>query len=225
MDVALVGRALAHERHRHLARAPDLGGERDADGVQDLGRDRRADRDDVVRRMAVVAGHLATARRGVVGRGVLGGQDVARRHPEGQAGRDRAVERGDPVVALLEGPGDADLGALVALAADHERDAPGPVEDPHPLVDRPGEGDHAVHLDELGIAQADGITEMPGRSLEALAPSGLDRRGSRWRRGRRCRRSRGARRAPDRDFPLPCGRTAIGRSASPASDVGRWLRS
>src|SRR6185436_19422666 len=63
--------------------------------------------------------------------------------------------RRDPVLALLEGPGDPDLCALVALPADHERDATRAIEDPHSLVDRPGERDVAVHLQQVGVAQAD----------------------------------------------------------------------
>ena len=112
---------------------------------------------------AVVAGHLAAARRGVAGRRVLRGQDVAGAHPERQARRDRAVERGDPVLALLERPGDPDLGPLVALAADHERDPAGPVEDPHPLVDGPGQRDEAVHLEEVVVGQADRVAEVTPR--------------------------------------------------------------
>ena len=103
---------------------------------------------------AVVAGHLAAARGGSLAVAYCAVMMSRGAHPERQAGRDRAVERRDPVVALLERPGDPDLGALVALAADHERDPAGPVEDPHPLVDGPREGDEAVHLDEVGVGQA-----------------------------------------------------------------------
>ena len=113
---------------------------------------------------AVVARHLAAARRRVGGGRVLRGHDVARAHAEGQARRDRAVERRDPVVAALERPGDADLRALVALAADDERDPAGPVEDPHPLVDRARERDVAVHLDEVGVGQARGRRRGASRS-------------------------------------------------------------
>ena len=101
----------------------------------------------------------------VVGRRVLRGHDVARAHAERQAGRDRAVERRDPVVALLEGPGDPDLRALVALAADHERDPAGSVEDPHPLVERASERDEPVHGDEVVVGQADGLVAR----LESVA--------------------------------------------------------
>ena len=89
------------------------------------------------------------------GLGVLGQHDVARAHPEGQAHRDRAIERGDPVVALAERPGDPDLGTLVALAADDERDPPGSIEDPHPLVDGAGQRDHPVHRQQVVVGQAE----------------------------------------------------------------------
>src|SRR5204862_2869030 len=72
-----------------------------------------------------------------------------------QARRNRAIEGRNPVMTLLERPGDADLGALVALTADHERDPAGTVEDPHPLVDRPRQRHQAVHLDEVVVGQAD----------------------------------------------------------------------
>ena len=62
-------------------------------------------------------------------------------------------------MALLERPGDPDLRALVTLAADHERDATGPVEDPHPLVDGARERDEPVHLDEVGVGQPDRCAE------------------------------------------------------------------
>ena len=155
VDVALVAAPLAHRGHGHLARLADLGGEGDADRVEQLGRDRRRDAHQVVLVRAVVTGHLPTAGPRVVRRRVLGGQDVARTHPEGQAGRDRAIERGDPVMPALERPGDADLGALVPLPGDDERDSTRPVEDPHPLVEAPGQGDEAVHLQEVGVGQAD----------------------------------------------------------------------
>ena len=171
VDVALVGRALAHAGHRHLARLADLGRQRDAHGVQELRRDRRAHRDQVVLVRPVVARHLAAARRRVAGRRVLRRHDVARAHPEGHAGRDRAVERRDPVVPLLERPRDADLGALVALTADDERDPAGPVEDPHPLVDGAGQRDHPVHREEVGVGQAD-------RSAEAVLALGHGHRSS-----------------------------------------------
>jgi hypothetical protein len=58
-------------------------------------------------------------------------------------------------VALLERPGDPDLCALVSLPADDEWNPAGPVEDPHPLVDRPGQGNEAVHLDHVGLGKAD----------------------------------------------------------------------
>jgi hypothetical protein len=43
----------------------------------------------------------------------------------------------------------------VALAADHERDPAGPVQDPHPLVDGPGQRDEPVHLEEVVGRQAE----------------------------------------------------------------------
>ena len=102
-----------------------------------------------------MAGHLAAARRRIGRLRVLGEHDVAGAHPEGQAHRDRAVERGDPVVPAAEGPGDPDLGTLVPLAADDERDPPGPVEDPHPLVHGAGERDHPVHPEQVVVGQAE----------------------------------------------------------------------
>ena len=44
--------------------------------------------------------------------------------------------------------------ALVALPADHERDPAGAVEDPHPFVDRAGQGDEAVHRQEVVVRRA-----------------------------------------------------------------------
>ena len=84
-------------------------------------------------------------------------------HPERQARRDRAVERRDPVLALLERPGDPDLRALVALAGDHERDPAGAVEDPHPLVDGPGQRDEPVHLEQVVVRQPDRGAELGSR--------------------------------------------------------------
>ena len=167
VDVALVRAPLAHHRDGDLAGVADLRRQRDPDRVEDLGRDRRRDRHQVVLGVAVVAGHLAAARGRVAGRRVLRGHDVARAHPEGEARGDRAVEGRDPVVALLQRPGQPDLGALVALAADHERDAAGAVEDPHPLVDRPRERDRAVHGDEVGVGEADRGGERARRGVPA----------------------------------------------------------
>ena len=163
VDVALVAAPLPHARHRDLAGLADLGRERDPDRVEQLRRHRRRDAHEVVLVRAVVAGHLATAGARVVGGRVLRRQDVARAHPEREARGDRAIERGDPVVTALERPGDADLGALVALTGDDERDPPGAVQDPHPLVERPGQRDVAVHLDEVGVGQADRGSEAPSR--------------------------------------------------------------
>src|SRR6185369_204644 len=93
---------------------------------------------------------------------VLGRHDVARTHPEREARRDRAIEGRDPVLALLERPGHAHLGAFMTLAADHERDPAGPVQDPHPLVDGPGEGDEPVHLEKVVGRQAEVGAEWRG---------------------------------------------------------------
>ena len=164
--------ALAHRGHRDLAGLPDLRRERDPDGVEHLGRDRRRQRHEVVRDVAVVAGHLAAARREVDRLGVLRGQDVLGAHPERQARRDRAVERRDPVLLLLERPGDRRLRALVALAADHERDPAGAVEDPHPLVDRARRGDDPVHADQVGVGQPDRRRELRD-ALRRLRGCGL----------------------------------------------------
>src|SRR5262245_33501161 len=106
-----------------------------------------------------MARHLAPTRRWVVGGRVLGREDVARAHPERQARRDGAVERGDPVVTLLERPGDPDLSALVALSADDEGDPARAIEDPHPLVERACQLDVAEHLDQVRIFEPDACRE------------------------------------------------------------------
>ena len=161
MDVALVGRALAHEGHRDLSGLPDLGRQCDADRVQDLRGHRRAHRQQVVCCVPVVPRHLASAGRRIVGRRVLGRHHVPRGHSEGHRGGDRAVERCDPIVALLEGPGNSHLGTFVTLAADNERDPTGAVQNPHPLVDRARERDHPIHLDQLLVGQPDRRSHAP----------------------------------------------------------------
>ena len=160
VHVPLVGRALAHGRQRHLAGLAQLRREGDADRMEHLGRDRRRERDEIVGHVPVVAGHLAPAGREVDRLGVLRGEDVAGLHAERQAGGDRAVEGRDPVLALLERPRDGRLRALVTLAADHERDPAGSVQDPHPLVDRPRGGDDAVHADEVVVGESDRSGEL-----------------------------------------------------------------
>jgi hypothetical protein len=172
VDLALIAAPLAHHRHRDLVRAADLGGQCDAYRVQHLGGHRRADGHQVMVHVAVVAGHLAPSRRGIGGLGVLGEHEVARRHPEGQAGRDRAVERGDPIMLAPERPGDADLGALVTLAADDEGDATGTVEHPHPFVERPRQRDQPVHLEQVGVGETDSLTRMRGAAGRALRSLG-----------------------------------------------------
>ena len=181
MDVALVGRALAHAGHRDLAGLADLGGQGDPDRVQQLRRDRRADRHQVVLVRAVVAGHLAAARRRVAGRRVLGGHDVARRSSRTSctsrsSGRTARSSRG-PSRTPRRSPTCA---PFVALAADDERDPAGPVEDPHPLVDGAGERDHPVHREEVGVGQPDDAPRMrrrPRRRL-AIAPASRPSLGS-----------------------------------------------
>ena len=120
-------------------------------------------REDVVAGVSVVARHLPAAGRGVGGPGELAEHDVARRHSEREDGSDRAVERDHPVVAGLERGNDADLGALVALATDHERGAAGAIEHPQPFVERPRERDLAVEIDEPLVRQPDRRAKPRGR--------------------------------------------------------------
>ena len=77
------------------------------------------------------------------------------------------VVRRHPVVVAAERPGDPDLRTLVALPADHERRPSGPVEDPHPLVDRPRQRDEPVHLQQIVVRQPGPVAERrgPGRAL------------------------------------------------------------
>ncbi len=154
VEVALVAGALAELRERDLPRPPDLRRQRDPDGVQQLRGDGRARGQDVVLGRPVVAGHLPSAGGRVVGARELRHQDVARGHAEREDAGDRAVVRNEPVEAGPERRDDPHLRALVALAADDERSLAGAVEDPHPLVDRPGQRDEPVHAQEVLVHEA-----------------------------------------------------------------------
>ena len=184
VEVALVARALAQLGDRDLVCAADLGGEGDAHRVQHLGRHGRALRHDVVDGRAVVAGHLAAAGAGVVGPGELGQHDLPRRHAEGHAGGHRAVVGHQPVVAPAQVEEEADLRALVALAADDEGHLAGAVQHPHALVEGARGGDEPIHLDELVAPQPQLRAEG---QVHAVGGGPFRGRRSRPRRGhRRC---------------------------------------
>jgi hypothetical protein len=163
VDLALVRGALAVLGHRHDVVAADPGPHGDPDGVEDLRSDRGAQRDDVVRRAAVVPGHLSATGAHVIALGEVGGDDVLGAHPERDRARDGPIERRHPVVMLPHRPGDADLRALVALARDDEGDLAGPLHEPHPLVDPTGEKHVAVHVEHLLVREAELGVSQPHR--------------------------------------------------------------
>ena len=169
VDVALVGAPLPHDRDRDLAGPTDLGGERDPHRVQDLGGHGRRDADEVVLKAAVVPGHLAAAGARIGGLRVLGEHQVTGAHPEGQTGGDGPVEGRDPVVTPLECPGQPDLRAFVALAADDERDPARAVQDPQPLVHGTCERDRPVHRQDVRVGQPDAGREGARRGVAAVA--------------------------------------------------------
>jgi hypothetical protein len=96
-----------------------------------------------------VTGHLAAARRGVNTTRELGQHDFARAHAKGDQRCDRPVVRHHPVEALAQWVGHANLRALVALAADDERDLAGPIEHPHALIDGTRDDHQPVHLQQV----------------------------------------------------------------------------
>ena len=104
VDLALVGGALAELGHGHDVVAAHPRAHGDADRVQHLGAHRRAERHDVVRRAAVMAGHLAPAGADVVGLGQVGGDDVLGAHAEGHGAGDGPVVRRHPVLAPCASP-------------------------------------------------------------------------------------------------------------------------
>ena len=59
----------------------------------------------------------------------------------------------------------ADLRALVALAADDERDLAGAVEHPHALVERASERHQPVHLEQVVARQAQVRAEASAASV------------------------------------------------------------
>ncbi len=146
MDVALVRRALAHHRDRHLGDATQLRCKGDPRRVQRLRPDGRRRGEDPVARVAVVGRHLAAARTGVVRLAELVEHDLAGRHPERQHRGHAPVVGQEPVAARDQRGAEAGFGALVALGRDHEVDAAAAVQDPGPLVEGPRERHEAVHL-------------------------------------------------------------------------------
>ena len=200
--------------------AADPRAHRDPDGVEHLRPDRRRQRDDVVRRAAVVAGHLASTGRHVVGLGEVGGDDVLGAHAEGHGRGDRAVVRRHPVGAAAHRPGGRDLRALVALAADDEGDLARALHEPHPLVHGAGEQHGAVHREHVLVARgrarrAAGAYRSLPRLPSLLATRGWPRRRppGRPRRGPRSgsdERGRSSRSRP------PCPAPAGPASAPPA---------
>jgi hypothetical protein len=72
-------------------------------------------------------------------------------------------------MATAQRPGEPDLRTLMALAADHEWDASRAVEDPHPLVDRPRQGDQPIHRDKVWICEPDRRGEWARHGVAAAA--------------------------------------------------------